>query len=187
MKKIILMRHGRVVADMGRKVSPQEFPAWVASYDRSGIDQEMPPGCSTLNMIKAHDAIVCSGLRRSLDSARLCHKEPLERNPLFDEAGIPASLAPFPRLNPRILAFLFRTAWRLGYSKNCESYAEAMARAGLAAGRLAELTETHGAVLLMGHGIMNRLIAKQLKRQGWHTGRGLRYDHWDYGVFEKRR
>lgn len=186
MKKIILMRHGKVVADVSKRVSPREFPEWVKTYDNSGVDQDIPPGCSTLNMIKKNRAVVCSGLKRSHDSVLLCNKQPLEANPLFNEAGMPASSMPLPKLSPKMWAIFYRTIWMMGYSDNSESHTEAKERAGHAADRLIDLSQEHGSVLLIGHGVMNRLIAKKLKHKGWQVKKRLKNDHWDYGIFEKK-
>nr|WP_244309277.1 hypothetical protein [Pseudomonas duriflava] len=46
--------------------------------------------------------------------------------------------------------------------------------------------EASGTVLLLGHGIMNRLIAKQLKRRGWEQNVKQGSDYWSYAIFEKQ-
>lgn len=83
-------------------------------------------------------------------------------------------------------AVMFRLLWLAGYSKNSESLDEAKKRALIAASRLDEISRKHGAVLLMGHGVMNRLIAKALGKQGWVNTKKIQSTHWGYGIFEKR-
>ena len=58
---------------------------------------------------------------------------------------------------------------------------------------LEKLAEKHGNILLVGHGIMNRLIAQALLKKGWNgedapNGKkyyGFRY--WEYSTFTKSR
>ncbi len=67
----------------------------------------------------------------------------------------------------RAWRLLFRSAWFCGLSRHTESIAVSNRRARAAAERLVELAEAHGCVLLIGHGIMNILIGRQLRRLGW--------------------
>ena len=39
-------------------------------------------------------------------------------------------------------------------------------------------------VTLLGHGLMNRLIGKELVRRGWKSQGKMGSDNWDYGMFE---
>jgi broad specificity phosphatase PhoE len=69
-----------------------------------------------------------------------------------------------PRFSPFTWAFFLRIAWLCGFSGGVES-ARAKVRANTAAQRL-QLIANEGPVLLLGHGFMNRLIAKQLESAG---------------------
>ncbi|HJE68756.1 hypothetical protein [Pseudomonas oryzihabitans] len=40
-------------------------------------------------------------------------------------------------------------------------------------------------VLLLGHGVMNRLIARQLQRQGWVEVSKSGSGYWGFAVYEK--
>jgi broad specificity phosphatase PhoE len=72
-----------------------------------------------------------------------------------------------------------------GFSRNGESLIDTRIRARQAAAKLIELAEGHRQVLLVGHGFMNRFIARELLRSGWagplKPGKGF----WGYGVYEK--
>ncbi len=57
-------------------------------------------------------------------------------------------------------------AWLFGYRSNSESFVEAKQRAELGADMLIELAHDNKDVLLVGHGIMNRLITKALVKRG---------------------
>ncbi|WP_223855443.1 histidine phosphatase family protein [Pseudomonas oryzihabitans] len=70
-------------------------------------------------------------------------------------------------------------------AKDSESYVQAKQRSRQAADKLAALAGGPDSILLLGHGFMNRLIARQLLRQGWlevsKTGSG----YWGFAVYEK--
>lgn len=57
-------------------------------------------------------------------------------------------------------------------------------RAAQAAGILIKRArETNGPVLLMGHGVMNRLIAKELMSQGWEVHSRPGQGYWNAAVY----
>lgn len=47
---------------------------------------------------------------------------------------------------------------------------------------LAALAARHGSVLLVGHGVFNRLLAHQLQRQGWQRQDAHARRHWSFCV-----
>ena len=73
--------------------------------------------------------------------------------------------------------------WLLGYSANSESFKAAKARTKQAADKLEALAAEHGAVLLAGHGLFNRLLAKKLINRGWNGPKSPASGHWGYGVY----
>jgi len=50
---------------------------------------------------------------------------------------------------------------------------------------LQELAEKNETVLVVGHGIMNRLIARELKRRGWVKDTPNSVTYWSFSVFRK--
>ena len=81
--------------------------------------------------------------------------------------------------------------WFLGISKNVESRKEITNRVNLACQKLEELAKNHTNIHLVGHGIMNRLIAKKLLKNGWdgeEAPNGKKYygfSYWEYSKFTK--
>jgi broad specificity phosphatase PhoE len=75
-------------------------------------------------------------------------------------------------------------AWHIGWSQGAESVREARRRAQRAAERLVELAREHGSVMLIGHGQINRLIARALRRMGWHGSRPGRA-YWSVGELRR--
>jgi broad specificity phosphatase PhoE len=98
-------------------------------------------------------------------------------DPLFDEAGIPTAIELRLALAPVHWDAIARLAWMLGWSRGVESASEARSRAARAARHLAGLASTHGSVALVGHGMLNTLIARALRRDGW-IGAGSPRAYW---------
>ena len=101
----------------------------------------------------------------------------------FHEAELPFSLWNWPGLPPNVWAAAFRLCWLFGYSRGAESLQSTMGRARAATRQLACLA-AQGPVLFVGHGIMNRLIGKELQASGWiaRTNHSNRY--WGTGIYE---
>ena len=99
----------------------------------------------------------------------------------FRETELPT----FPRilglkLSPNNWAVVFRCLWFSGYSRRCESVANAKRRAKLASEQLVKYAEEHKSVIVVvGHGFFNRLIAEELKKMGWEGKRKSSAKHWN--------
>ena len=166
--EIALLRHGKPAVNSNSAVSASQFSEWISRYDNSGLAENSAPIKSSLEYAHACGVLACSSLLRSVQSAEiLSASQHLTQDKLFFEAGMPYAEWNALKLPPKYWAVLFRVLWYFGYSKNSESYSDAKKRASLAAQKLIVLAETHRSVMLVGHGIFNRLIAKELKSLGW--------------------
>lgn len=77
--------------------------------------------------------------------------------------------------------------WLCGLSRNAERPAAAKQRAVQAANILVTFAKvTNGPVLLMGHGVMNRLIARELMSLGWKERRRQGNGYWSAGIYRLR-
>jgi broad specificity phosphatase PhoE len=130
--------------------------------------------------VAAIRCLVTSTMRRAIESAELVAPgRPPLTNALFDEAGLPTAIGLGLALPPEHWGAIARVAWMLGWSpwwpevdraaraRGAESAREANARAARAATHLANLASTHGSVVLFGHAMLNTLIARALRRDGW--------------------
>lgn len=108
---------------------------------------------------------------------------PFMQEAIFIEAGLPFALWKAPWLPPQAWAAIFRLLWLCGYARGSDSLMLTRQRARAAAERLVALA-AKGPVLPVGHGIMNRLIGKELQALGWlaRNRQGSRY--WSMGVYE---
>lgn len=182
MATIILMRHGRVKLAMPKRIASVEFPKWVRAYDHAGVVPEVPE--ASQRTLQETSGVVCSGLTRSVVSAQICGVTPLGRESIFNEAKIPWKRIPLLRLRPKTWTSLFRFFWFLGLDNHAESFGHARHRAKVGSAYLDKLAREKGSVALIGHGVMNRLIAWELGRLGWKEVQKSDSDHWSYGVYE---
>ena len=185
MPEILLIRHGMPLCDHRTKIRGCDFAGWVAAYDHASIDRSILPAPELHARVAAVSCIVTSKLRRSIESASLvAARFALTSDSLFDEAGIPTSLPFRFALSPKHWDMLARAAWILGWSPGVESFRAARRRAARAAAHLETLSCEYGAVTLFGHGMLNTLIARALRRSGW-IGTGSPRTYWGCVVLQK--
>ena len=174
-KEIILMRHGQPDLAMTGRLSARDMKHWIEQYERSEIVDQPAPECSVALAATAK-VIVASTAPRALTSVRALGLQAVLVDAIFCEAQLPHGRWTLPRLSPFTWAFILRVLWLCGFCGKVESARSARMRASTAAQRLQTLAD-EGPVLLLGHGIMNRMIAKHLEAAGWvrQQGSGSRY------------
>ena len=184
MQKIILLRHGEVDIKDYQNISAHQFGKWINEYNYSDIKSDFSSKDEIKNLLNETDILICSNLKRSIQSIEIFDKIPFETNDVFNEAELPFSNWSLIKLNPKVWLIFFRILWLFGYSQNCESYKETKQRAKKATEELIELSKKNKTVILAGHGIMNKLIQKELILQKWNETKKAKSNNWDYGIFE---
>jgi broad specificity phosphatase PhoE len=178
---IVLARHGRPDFQRGKWIAPRELPDWIARYDGAGIVDE-PPDEAVRHAASA--LIVSSPTLRAMESARrLAQGRGIVTCELFREADLPHSLWRWPKLPPALWVALFRLAWFCGFDSRAETASMAAQRAGEGAEKLISLAQEAEAVFLVGHGVMNSLIAKQLLTRGARGPRLTHSRYWDCSIY----
>lgn len=178
---ITLMRHGRPRMPPAKWLAPADMGSWIAQYDRSEIDPAgMPAGAAQAALGAA--VIVTSTAPRAISSAQALGPIAFSADEVFCEAPLPFSLWRFPRLPVQAWAALFRLLWLGGYARGADSVHATRERAGDATARLVALAG-QGPVLLVGHGIMNRLIARKLIAAGWRERARHDSGYWGTSVY----
>ena len=89
------------------------------------------------------------------------------------------------KLKPSVWAVIFRILWFAGYSHNAESITKGRSRVKEAARLLITEAESKQSVLLVGHGILNRMIAKELVHSGWTGPSTPNGGYWSASVYDK--
>ncbi|WP_312269695.1 histidine phosphatase family protein [Pseudescherichia sp.] len=163
--EITLVRHGKPDLKKSGSVSAAGMREWVLAYDASRISGSPAP---TVNAACQNSKlIVSSPLPRAISSLETLGVKPDFILNELSEAPLPIFNVPTIKLSPSLWLVLFRLFWLVGASSNSESCSDAKERAKSVADRLAALAHEHNRVFSMGHGIMNKLIAKELERAGW--------------------
>lgn len=187
--EIILIRHGKPAFQPLERVNSTEFAQWVQNYNASGLDSSSLPPMKIKQDALTRYVLVCSALTRSIESAQTLNADKIVlSDALFNEAGLPTLNGrglSWLTLSPRIWAVILRGLWLFGYANQTESFKEAQLRAAKAASQLQSLAQQHKNILLVGHGIFNRMLAKELSRMGWHGSKKLKSKHWSYATYHK--
>lgn len=184
MQKIILLRHGEVEIANYKCISANQFGKWIVKYNNADIKSEFSSKDEIKDLLNSTNILICSNLKRSVQSLEVFDRIPFEINDIFNEAQLPFSNWKLLKLNPKIWLLIFRLLWLFGYSQNSESFKETKQRAKKATKRLIKLSQENKTVLLVGHGIMNKLIQKELVSLKWIESKKLQNKNWCYGVFE---
>ncbi len=183
--KIILIRHGKPDIPSFGKLKASELSQWIRSYNSSGIKKEHMPSREAIVMAASCNVTACSNLPRSIDSAEaLGIKKINYAEPIFREVELPYAGWTFLKLSPNIWAVIFRMLWFFGYSPHIESLSSAKIRVAEATEKLKKIAQEHGSVLLVGHGMTNRFIAKELLFNGWQGPTNPGKQYWEFGVYE---
>jgi broad specificity phosphatase PhoE len=191
-KTIVLVRHGRIVWRFWTLIPGYGLDAWRRGEDAAPLDTSYrpPPGAELEQLVRTAASIHASSLRRSIESARLLAPavEPLI-DARFREAELPAAIRSGVRLPAKVWAGVARARWFAGWggTDGVESFREARSRAESAAAILEQYAESRGTVVLVGHGLMNILIAGHLRAAGWRGPRLPSQRHWGFDIYDGER
>lgn len=184
MTRIILARHGRPL------LNPSPIPghglaAWLEAERDAPLDPTSRPSAELERVAQEARLMIVSPLRRSRDSAELLRPAtPATVEEDVREAPLPSAFRSSLRLPPTIWAGIARSAWLCGWCAGVESFQTARRRAADAAQRLHALATKHGDIVVIGHGLMNALIAVELRVWGWRGPRFPSRSHWQFSGYE---
>lgn len=184
--KIVLIRHGEPLFSK-EKLPASQLPHLLDRYNRARLLEESHPSVEAKQIAQSSSLVICSDLPRSIESAQRLGVETIhQRDSLFREVALPHSTRlHYPSLSPYSWFLFFRLMWFMGYAKNGESIRQAKYRARQCAQQLIKECDQHGAVLFVGHGVLNHYIAKELKRSGWLGPKKQKQDYWSYGIYQR--
>jgi broad specificity phosphatase PhoE len=184
-KELLLIRHGRVDAEFDTPLKAEEMPRWIDDYNRAPLHPESRPSEALKRRIARTGLLLVSSLPRTADSARRLGREPDRFEPLLDEAEVAELPIPLLRLRPWSWLKVARVMMTLGYrDRRGVSLAKSRRRAREAATMLEGFFETRESVAVVGHGGMNWLIARQLRRRGWRQ-REASHENWGVTLLER--
>ena len=117
---------------------------------------------------------------------RITGPAPRILDPQFCEAVLPTALGTSLRLNPHTWTRVAGLGWLCGWSPGAESRSAAFARTRAAVDALIAHALRLESVALVGHGIANMLIARNLRRKGWSGRPWPRGSYWWWATYQGR-
>ncbi|VAX25292.1 hypothetical protein MNBD_NITROSPINAE04-421 [hydrothermal vent metagenome] len=179
---ILLARHGPPNIESAKPLLTREMSQWITDYSRARLAKlEKSPGKNQSIPVKCA-LWYSSDLPRAVDSAIALGIKPISL-PLFREADLPHLNIPYLRLPPLVWVGLFRLAWFAGYGRNEKSIDTARARSVRACRLLIDQAIQKGSVGLIGHGVMNKLIGRNLLAEGWKRSIRSGNSYWSHSLY----
>ena len=137
-------------------------------------------------LVRSARCVFTSPLKRARESAALLAPGVTALvDPDFREADLPCAFHSSLRLRPELWGLVARSAWLCGWSGGVESFPAARRRAAKAAALLQARAAQNEVVALVGHGMMNILIAHHLRAAAWRGPRIPSRKHWQFGIYER--
>ena len=182
---ILLSAEGRTATEISQMLGahPTNVKKWIRRFNEAGLAETVAPPLAVQELVKSAGCVLASDLKRSLESAKLLASEAVRIDPDLREAALPSSMGVSFRLPAGVWVVVARVAWWLNCCRSAEPIAVARARARRATDRLCTLASRHGTVAVIGHGVFNRFIARQLLRRGWQGPRFLPTAYWTAARF----
>lgn len=170
--EVTFVRHGPSCWESHAPCSAQQFRTWMENYNDRGIFQESVVPLDTVRKCQEASLIITSPLLRAVESTHVLMAgmdKQLVKSNMFREAELPVMdrIPSFIRMKPQKWAVLFRSIWVAGYGGGNETFRQARRRAEKARDTLMEYARIHGKVVVIGHGIFNMMVAKELIKKGW--------------------
>ena len=176
--EIVLLRHGRTMVELSGYLSAKQLKQLVIDYAQSSISDAPTEKLKT--RFNDH-CVICSDLHRSIDSAKKLNLNNIHiSGALYREIDIPHFNTFFLKLPATLWLILLRIMWLFGFSENGESFSQAKNRSKLAVEELIMLAQKNKMVIVVGHGLMNRLIGKELEKKGWLSLERVGKRYWEY-------
>lgn len=185
MKKITFIRHAKVDMDSSTPITSGMLKNWEDAYNSAPIIQDIPHDETLHKTFIEADYILSSTLRRTKDSVALLGYCVDDSHALFDEAKIPVLSGNFMRLKPTSWMVVFRLLSLIGFGRWAVTLKETRCQAKEASKVLMELSKEHDHIILVGHGVMNWLIRKELLVLEWQGKDKDAHGNWGLTVLFK--
>ena len=187
-RQIVLVRHGRPAGANAAPISGRDVGRWVTHYNGLGIDRGCPPPASLVRLVASAGCVAASDLRRARESAEwLRSPATVSIDPELREAVLPESLPWSLRIHPGVWVVLARVGWWLNWCASEEPVDATRQRAGRAADRLCALAREHASIVVVGHGMFNRFVGRELMARGWCGPAIMPRAYWSAALFMSGR
>ncbi|MCF6325375.1 MAG: histidine phosphatase family protein [Gammaproteobacteria bacterium] len=189
---INILRHGKPDLPCWERIGSSEMGEWINSYNSSSVMHEERSCIQSFDGVPEDVFVVCSDLSRSIHSAKVIGYNNISViDSVFREAELPELYIPLIKMKPHTWSMVFRIFWYFGVSLNVEPIKSFKLRVSSAVKALIKYAEGHEEILFIGHGIINRFIARELISCGWQrdpvseSNKHLGYNYWEYEKYNK--
>ncbi|MBE9169174.1 histidine phosphatase family protein [Pleurocapsales cyanobacterium LEGE 06147] len=181
---IVLVRHGKPTILPQEWISGRELPQFANRYQAAGILSSSLPPENVRTLARSAKMVFTSDIFRAVHSAQILEPTvtPVS-NSIFREIEFWFEFPSNLRLPAQIWIILARLLWDFGYSHHSQSQVDAKEQAKKAAVFLEQQSCEAGSVVLVGHGITNLFIARELKKLGWRGPRIPNMAHWGCTIY----
>jgi len=169
MLQIYLIRHAK--PDLVKKFlsSSNQAQEYIENYNKASI-HEIDSNQVLIDLKKSHQ-IYCSSLPRSQETALSLfgNSYTIVSDRVFREFELKIiNASSIVKLPLDLWKGVSRIAWLLGFNhEGIESYKKAKERVVISADNLEKLANQEETAILVGHGMINASISKELKKRGW--------------------
>lgn len=181
--KIYLVRHGKPDIDLRGWTNTAGYAKLLRKYNRSGIIKNEQHSNKVASLIGSTAKCFSSDSPRAVDTANeVLSGQNLISDKLFREIELPVIRMPI-IANYFIWRSLYRFFWLISLNKK-ESLYKSKKKISKAALKLSSEAEKND-VVLFGHGMMNSLLALELKLKGWKCHVPLVNNYWNVIILEE--
>ncbi|RZT91089.1 broad specificity phosphatase PhoE [Ancylomarina subtilis] len=167
--QIYLIRHAKPNLKKKFFCSADQAQNYLENYNRAPVC-EFPSGYVNIALTKPHQ-IYCSSLPRSQETALSLfgNSYPVVSDSVFREFELKiVNASSIIKIPLDLWKGISRISWVLGFNhQGIESFKKAKERVVFSTDNLEKLANQEETAILVGHGMINAAIAKELKRRGW--------------------
>ena len=181
--KIYLVRHGETDINLKGWTNVLGYAKLFRKYNKAGIKINKQSSSKVANTVSTDAKYFSSDLLRAVQTANeVLSNKTITQDKLFREIELPVITMPI-IANYHIWRLLLRFFWFISFDKK-RNFWRSKKRVSIAALKLMDEAEKHD-VVLFGHGMMNSLLALELKLKGWKCRIPLINNYWNVIILEQ--
>ena len=168
--RIFFFRHARPLISQSLTLTFNAYIRWSKCYNLVPVSYESCKAISVKFSAISNTKCFTSSLSRTFDTAQHIGLSDIHSLKLFDEIDLPAFCIPFIRLTPRNWGRLFRVFYEV--LPSVIFHQNIVKRVDEAVVFLEEQADLHSDIIIVGHGLFNRSVQRELLKRGWLTKDG---------------
>lgn len=169
--RIYFFRHARPLLSSSAALSFDSYNIWSQYYNYAPVSYISCRAVSMKNHLPQQNKCFTSSLSRTIDTAYNIGLSNIESLSLFDEIDLPTFRIPVIKLTPKRWGVLFRLLFMVLPSNIFHRHI--LARVHQAVFFLEEQAAVNSDIIIVGHGLFNQAVQKELIKRGWITEDGL--------------